>query len=68
MDVGGVDEASRRPADLLGDDDVPWLRSARHRGGLASINTESLPRRVLSAVLANMREDRLILPEPTKGQ
>lgn len=68
MDVGGVDEASRRKAELLGYDDLPWLRSARHRGGLASINTESLPRGDLSAVLANMREDRLIVPEPTKSR
>lgn len=34
------------------------LRPARRRGGLASIDTESLPRRDLSSVLAELREDR----------
>lgn len=34
------------------------LKPARRRGGLASIDTGSLPRRNLSAVLADVREDR----------
>lgn len=34
------------------------MRPARRRGGLASIETESLPRRDLTAVLAELREDR----------
>lgn len=34
------------------------LRPARRRGGLASIDTESLPRHDLSAVLAEVRDDR----------
>ncbi|MEB3051673.1 type II toxin-antitoxin system prevent-host-death family antitoxin [Mycolicibacter sp. MYC123] len=34
------------------------LRPARRRGGLASIDTEALPRRDLSAVLSELREDR----------
>ena len=34
------------------------MRPARRRGGLASIDTETLPRRDLSAVLAEVREDR----------
>lgn len=34
------------------------LRPARRRGGLAAIDTEALPRRDLSAVLSELREDR----------
>ncbi|MCH9759379.1 MAG: type II toxin-antitoxin system prevent-host-death family antitoxin [Actinomycetia bacterium] len=34
------------------------IRPARRRGGLASIDTESLPRQNLSAVLAEVRDDR----------
>lgn len=34
------------------------LKPARRRGGLASIDTGSLPQRNLSAVLAEVREDR----------
>ena len=34
------------------------LKPARRCGGIASIDTEALPRRNLSAVLAELREDR----------
>ncbi|HEX7322629.1 MAG TPA: type II toxin-antitoxin system prevent-host-death family antitoxin [Mycobacterium sp.] len=34
------------------------LKPARRRGGLASIDTDGLPRQNLSAVLAQLREDR----------
>jgi len=34
------------------------MKPARRRGGLASIETEGLPRRDLSAVLTELREDR----------
>lgn len=34
------------------------LRPARRPGGLASIDTESLPRRDLSAILAEVRADQ----------
>ncbi|QUR69014.1 type II toxin-antitoxin system Phd/YefM family antitoxin [Mycobacterium spongiae] len=34
------------------------MRPARRRGGLASVDAESLPRRNLSAVLAEVRADQ----------
>lgn len=50
-----ITATNRTRADLIANGAI---KPARRRGGLASINTANLPRRNLSAILAEVREDR----------